>query len=53
MIDADRRKRERFQKKLASGNAGGKLREALTEYKVLERFNVQDSMSNIGAYTFD
>ena len=40
-----------FRKKLASEKAGGGLREALTEYKVLERFNVQHSMSNIGGYT--
>ena len=40
-----------FRKKLASEKAKGELREAVTEYKVLERFNVQHSMSNIGSYT--
>lgn len=39
--------RSDFRKKLASGNAKGELREAITEYKVLERFiNVQHSVSH-------
>ena len=43
------RSRSDFRKKLASDSAKGELREAVTEYKVLERFgNVEHSMSNIG-----
>src|SRR3989338_1243738 len=43
------RSKSDFRKKLASDSAKGELREAVTEYKVLERFgNVEHSMSNIG-----
>jgi len=42
-----------FRKRLASDSAKGELREAVTEYKVLERFcDVRHLMSNIGhSYT--
>jgi len=41
------RSKSDFRKKLASDNAKGELREAVTEYKVLERFgSVRHSMSN-------
>ena len=40
-----------FRKKVASSDYKGELREAITEYKVLERFSVQHSMSNISDYT--
>ena len=43
------RSRSDFRKKLASDSAKGELREAITEYKVLERFgSVRHSMSNTG-----
>ena len=43
------RSKSDFRKKLASDNAKGELREAVTEYKVLERFgSVRHSMSNTG-----
>ena len=43
------RSRSDFRKKLASDSAKGELREAITEYKILERFaDVRHSMSNIG-----
>ena len=43
------RSRSDFRKKLVSDNAKGVSREAITEYKVLERFgSVRHSMSNTG-----
>ena len=42
-----------FRKKLASIGAKGELREAITEYQVLERFNVDvgHRVSNRDSYT--